>query len=250
MLIVGDYHIHSKYSKFNHGKNTIEEIVKDAISKGLQEIAITDHGFKHLLFGTNKKNLRKAREEIDDLNKKYPEIRIYLGVEANLITETGEIDIDEESKKLLDICLLGFHKGAYGKFSGLLNIRNLIGNKNSQKRIDRNTNAYIKAIENNKIDVLTHLNEYIKIDAYKIAEACAKNNVFIEINNRHLKLTKQDIEQMLKTDVKFIINSDAHKLSSVAKVDTAIEFAKQYIPQDRIVNISEFDLFKKRKESK
>lgn len=237
MKINGDYHIHSKYSKFNHGKNTIAEIVEDAHKKGLKEIAITDHGPKHLLFGVRKNALKKAREEIENLKKQYPDMKILLGLEANLITETGEIDVNEEMWNYMDLCLLGFHKGAYGKFSGIFNIGHLLGNKKSKKRIERNTNAYINAIKKNKIAVLTHLNEYIYIDPKKIAEACAKNGTLIEINNRHLKLTEEDIKKMLETDVKFIINSDAHRLESIGKVDTALTFAKKYIPKERIVNV-------------
>jgi len=243
MKISGDYHIHSRYSKFRHGKNTIAEIVADAHSKGLKEIAITDHGPRHIFFGVRKNALKKARAEIDALQKQYPDMKIYLGLEANLITETGEIDVNEDMLKYMDICLLGFHKGAYGKFSGLLNLGHLFGNKKDPKRIERNTNAYIKAIESNKINVITHPNEYIYVDAKKLAEACAEHGVFIEINNRHLKISEDDIKRMLETKVKFIIESDAHKLSSVGKVDTAVAFAQKYIPEDRIVNIHDISVF-------
>jgi len=243
MKIFGDYHMHSRYSKFRHGKNTIAEIVEDAHKKGLKEIAITDHGPRHLFFGVRKNALKSARREIDELQLKYPDMKIYLGLEANLITETGKIDVNEDMLQYMDICLLGFHKGAYGKFSGLLNLGHLLGNKKNPRRIKRNTDAYIKAIENNKINVITHPNEYIYVDAKRLAEACAKHGVLIEINNRHLKLNEEDIKKMLETDVKFILDSDAHRLSSVGKVDTAIAFAERYIPEDRIVNIHEVSVF-------
>ena len=45
MLLTGDYHTHTIYS---HGKGTVLENVMRAKEVGLQEIAITDHGFEQL----------------------------------------------------------------------------------------------------------------------------------------------------------------------------------------------------------
>ena len=46
MQIIADYHTHTVYS---HGKGTIEENVKVAISKEIKTIGISDHGYKHML---------------------------------------------------------------------------------------------------------------------------------------------------------------------------------------------------------
>ena len=53
-MIYGDYHTHTTYS---HGKGSVEDNVKAAIAAGLREIAITDHGPRHLLAGVKKKRL-------------------------------------------------------------------------------------------------------------------------------------------------------------------------------------------------
>ena len=45
MQILADYHTHTIYS---HGKGTIEDNVKEAISKGIKTIGISDHGYKHM----------------------------------------------------------------------------------------------------------------------------------------------------------------------------------------------------------
>ena len=50
MALSGDYHTHTKYSRHNHGKGTIEEQVKAAVEKGLAQVAITDHGFNQVLY--------------------------------------------------------------------------------------------------------------------------------------------------------------------------------------------------------
>lgn len=113
LKIIGDYHTHTVYS---HGKGTIEENVKAAIERGLKEIVISDHGPGHVFFGVNYKKLVKMRREIDELNKKYQgKIKIYLGVEANIISMDGDIDLSERELQLIDKLLVGFHNGALPK---------------------------------------------------------------------------------------------------------------------------------------
>ena len=53
MKLLADLHTHSKYSRFGHGKNSIEEMAIAANEMGLVEIGITDHGYKHF-FRTTK----------------------------------------------------------------------------------------------------------------------------------------------------------------------------------------------------
>ena len=48
MILTADYHTHTPYS---HGKNTVAENVARAKELGLKEIAITDHGLTHIVFG-------------------------------------------------------------------------------------------------------------------------------------------------------------------------------------------------------
>ena len=63
--IYADYHTHTKYS---HGKGTIMENVLVAKSKGLTEIAITDHGLRHIAFGVRANRIERMRDEIAAIN--------------------------------------------------------------------------------------------------------------------------------------------------------------------------------------
>ena len=73
--MVFDHHTHTVYS---HGKGTIEDNVKEAAAKGLESIAITDHGPGHLTYGRDKNKLPQMRAEIDRRQDKYPQIKILL----------------------------------------------------------------------------------------------------------------------------------------------------------------------------
>ena len=52
MAFWGDYHTHTTYS---HGKGSVADNAAVASSKGLKQLAITDHGMRHIIFGVRKR---------------------------------------------------------------------------------------------------------------------------------------------------------------------------------------------------
>ena len=60
MKILADYHTHTVYS---HGKGTIEENVKVAISKGIKTLGISDHGYKNVAYGVKIDNFKRIERE-------------------------------------------------------------------------------------------------------------------------------------------------------------------------------------------
>ncbi len=240
MKIIGDYHTHTIFS---HGKGTIRENVEAARKKGLKEIAICDHGPGHIFYGVKKKDLFKMREEIDKLNKEYGDIKILLGVEANIVDYNGGIDVDKDILEIIDILLLGFHYGIMPKnLRSMYNfyVLNILSKKLSflrDKAIKLNTNAIIGAIEKYPIDIITHPGSKSKLDIERIAQIAYENNIALEINSSHSQLSVENIEKALKTDVEFIINSDAHDPSKVGDFKNSIERAlKAKVPVNRIRN--------------
>lgn len=238
MRLIADFHTHSKYSRFNHGKNKIEEMVIAANEMGLKEVAITDHGFKHF-FRTNKFNLYKAREIIDEINE-WSKTKVLLGIEADIISADGTLDVDSETLSVLDILLVGYHKMIKTDFAGFFG-----GQKKTQEAVDIATQAYINAIERYPITIITHLNSVIKTDLYQIGKACARKGVMVEINNRHMTWTDDDINDLLASECMFVVSSDAHRREDVGKVDNALDVIKKYdIPSELIANV-DFDYAEK-----
>lgn len=90
---VYDYHTHTTYS---HGKGSIEDNVKAAIAAGLRGIGISDHGPGHLTYGFKRENIPKMRAEIEALRLKYPQIEIFMSVEANIISAGNFLDVTKD----------------------------------------------------------------------------------------------------------------------------------------------------------
>ena len=97
-----DYHVHTDYS--DDSVYLMEDVVKDAIKKGLKEIAFTDHvdyGIKkdwdegNIEYRDNNEpfanvDYPKYFKEIEELKVKYPEITIRRGLEFGIQVHTIE----------------------------------------------------------------------------------------------------------------------------------------------------------------
>lgn len=244
MRILGDYHMHTTYT---HGTCSIEDCVRQAENLGLKEIAITEHcykGFNHIKRG----DLDKIKKEIVALRKKYS-VKILMGIEANLMSREGDIDISDEELEGLDVVVLGYHMASkyslreWFKFG----LPNLLRKKPTKKQIETNTNAYIQAINKHRVNIVAHLNYGgCIVDSVAIAKECVKRNIYIELNGKRINFNKWDIEGMIATGVKFIINSDAHNVQAVGKNHRAFNLIEKYnIPREQIANLDKLPKFHK-----
>ena len=244
MKIFADYHTHTIHS---HGKGTIRDNVEAARRKGLKEICISDHGEGHKFYGVKSGELKQMRDEIDSLQKEYSDIKILLGVEANLISLDGDIDVMEEDFDLLDMLLVGFHNGAFPrsiKDCCKLYLRNYTSKvipSLAEKCRQDNTDAMILAMEKYKIDIITHPGAKIDMDIERLSKAAAASNTALEINSSHGFLNVEYARIAKKEPgVKFVLSSDAHVPENVGNVDNAIKVAMYAdIPVSRIINAQE-----------
>ena len=246
MRAYGDYHTHSQYS---HGKGNIEGNIEAAIARGLRELAITDHGprsWNFIRLGIrDASELLLIRRKLKDLQEKYPQIKLLAGVEANIINREGELDVPEEILGELDIVAAGFHLLIYPP--DFHSFRDVILNNRfyykwfpaRRKEIRKfNTEVLIKAVKRYRIDFITHPGYGIDIDTYELARACAEQGTLLEINARHVEELRAFIQAAARTDVKFIINSDAHAPEEVGDFQRAIRIVEELgLSPERIVNI-------------
>lgn len=246
--LIADYHTHTVYSQRHHGKGTIEENVRAACAKGLEEIGITDHGPGHMLYGIRPCLFQDIRKEIDALNEKYPQIKVLFGVEANVISYDGEIDLTPEQLAFLDFVNVGFHSGVFFKdFKSyiLYFIINPLSKWISVLQpwvIRKNTLALIKIVEKYPIKIVTHPGDKVDVDVRLLAEVCKNKGTGLEINSSHGKLDEFQLQQLKGSGVTFFIGSDAHSPGRVGDVAEALKMMSRtdFIAED-IVNIKEVE---------
>jgi putative hydrolase len=235
MKIFCDYHTHTQHS---HGSGTVEQNVLAAISRGLTSIAITDHSVRHAFYAV--RDVDKYLEDIHRIKEKYKgTIEVKSALELNLLTLDGQLDVPVGYENSFDLLLFGFHKLV--RFAGFASsLHFLLPKREDIKSIERNTRAYILAMENYNINVITHIGYGLPVDKVKVARAAAKRGVMLEINTKHPEFSVPELIQCQETDVQFILSSDAHTPENVGQVKRALCVAAESgLPISRIFNAKE-----------
>ena len=241
LYINADYHTHTIFS---HGKGTIEDNVKRAKELNLKAIAITDHGFNQPFAGLTDKSFEKMQKIVEKIKEQEKDIKVLLGVEANLITMDGEVDLTKEQEEMMDIILCGYHLSATKRrIKPLFEMvcPAMLGNMNicSNSQRIKNTRAYVNMIKNYKIDVVTHPGFNLLIDYKELGKVCEDYGTYVEISTRHEVPNRQGLEDLLSTNCRFIVSSDAHKIEEIGKCDYALQLIEEYKIDNRVVNIGD-----------
>jgi DNA polymerase (family 10) len=171
--IKGVVHSHSTYSD---GYNTLREMAEYSKAQGFEYLVITDHS-KSAFYANGLKPDRVLAQmaEIDELNAELAPFKIFKSIESDILT-SGDLDYDEEILGKFDMIIGSIHT-------------------NLKMDIDKATNRLIKAIENPYMTMLGHptgrlllSREGYPIDYKKVIDACAANEVSIEINANPYRL--------------------------------------------------------------
>lgn len=240
MNIYGDYHTHTKYSD---GKTSIRDNFEAAKRLGLQAIAISDHGFASPKIGAlTRETFLEQKEKIEDLREEFSSLRIYHAIEANIIGIDGTIDLTPNDYPMLDYIIAGFHAPTRPKniesFNKLyLNSYFSFLARPSLQSIERNTRAYISMVKKYPIAIIAHINHLTKVDALEIAKCCADYGTMIELNAKHVELSYDVFEKILKTDAILIANSDGHYIDRIGRFESIEKYIENYPEaQNKIIN--------------
>ena len=256
MQLTADYHTHTTYS---HGKGSVLDNAIKAKELGLKEIAISDHGFGHPAFGLTRRKLPKIYNDCKYATEKTG-INVLLGIESNILSIDGKVDLTEKDYQYFDSFSAGLHKFVKYKFSDIFKLflpnffTDTFKGKPSKSLIKDTTKAYINVIEKNPVDIITHLNFCVYSDAVEVAKCARDNGVYIELNAKKVHLTDEELLKVADTGVRFVIGSDAHSVSRVGEISLVENTLKRLdFPMDQIDNIDgrlpDFR-FKKYKEKK
>lgn len=248
MKLIYDCHTHTNYS---HGKNTAMEMIESAFKKNLSGIHITEHGSWHHYAKRNKLDKEmylRLRDEIESCKIKYPDMDIKFGVEANIISTDGEIDVFNNYDGVFDFINVGYHM--------MVVMKNLSSNVNIQARVIASsklgmhfsdnkfseicTATMLKTLDNYKINMITHPTRSYPMDMIKIAEKCSETDTLLEINNSKSLLNAEQVKRIISSNdtVMFAVGSDAHNANDVGNCDNAFKIIEESeISLDRVVNV-------------
>ena len=199
-----DIHTHTIVS--GHAFSTLNEMIAAAQQRGLRLYGVTEHGpgipgtcdplyFRNMYI----------------VPRQYGDMRLMMGAELNILDYEGTLDItEEECFRNFEVTIAGLHKLCYTD-----------GNRT------QNTSAFIGAIDNPKVNIISHPCDGTAsdFDIEAVVLEAKRTGTLLELNNSSLnpyrgkKLAHPYFLQMLrlckKYDHPIIISSDAHHTSQL-----------------------------------
>lgn len=248
MRIIADLHTHTRYS---HGKGTVTDNVSVALARGLEAIGITDHGPRSSPWvATPAKDFAVMQREVRAVDQRAVGIRVLAGVECNIISVKGELDLSAQIRQGLDLVFAGLHPGvvpASGRDWLLLAGNNWAAKFSTRLRQRAriiNTEAVVAAVHTNQIDLITHPGYHLDIDTNELAKACAQRGTAMEINAHHHEMTVAFVRAAARQGVRFLINSDAHRPNDVGNLARGIAVAMAAgLEPEQVINSERGGLF-------
>lgn len=221
-----DTHTHTIAS--GHAYSTITEMIETAKAKGLSLLAITDHapnmpGSTHRFYFDNMR-VFKGREF---------GIEVLFGVELNILDQEGHVDFEDQLLEKLGLRIASIHGPCFK-----------IGTNKE------NTDAYINAMKNRRIDIIGHPDDgRIPIDYPRLIEAAKKYDIALELNNSSLspKTFRQNALENALTyvslckeyGVPITLGTDAHVCYDIGEFPYAEQVLEQVdFPEELILNTS------------
>ncbi len=226
--IRGIIHCHSNWSD---GSNTIEEMAIAAIEKGLEYLVLSDHS-KSAFYaqGLKEEKIREQHRYIDELNEKLNPFKIFKSIESDILND-GNLDYSNEVLATFDMIIASIHS-------------------NLKMTEEKAMIRLIKAIENPYTTVLGHMTGRLllsrpgyPINHKKIIDACAANNVVIELNANasRLDIDWQYIQYAIEKNVLISINPDAHNSDGINDTMYGVLMAQKAM-LTKEMNLSSFNL--------
>jgi DNA polymerase (family X) len=213
----GEMHCHSTWS--SDGKNSLEEMVLTAKSRGYRFLCITDHSH-YLRDG----RLEAQWREIDELNGRLPKsFRVYRGIEVNIRADAS-LDVDDDVLAELDWVVASLHTS-----------------------FERSpTERIMGAMDNPHVDCIGHLTgrrllkrEGAPVDVERVVAHAVATRTAVEINSQPDRLDMRDTHARLagEAGVLIPINTDAHSVGALGYAELGVAQARRaWLTKEQILN--------------
>jgi len=222
--IRGDLHVHSKWSD---GSATLEEIAAEAMRRGYEYVAITDHSRSlRIAGGLTEDEVWRQIEEIERLNRTYTGFRLLSGTEVDIRAD-GTLDYPDGLLARLDIVIASVHTSFKQDEAAM-------------------TDRITAAMENPNVDVIGHPTgrllgerEEYRVDMERVMEAAARTGTALEINAYYQRLDLNDVNcrRAKEMGVKLAIGTDAHHLDQMRMMKLGVGTARRgWLERKDVIN--------------
>jgi DNA polymerase (family X) len=226
--IKGIIHCHSNWSD---GSNTVEEMAMAAIDLGLEYLVISDHS-KTAFYaqGLFEDKVRAQHSYVDELNARLHPFQIFKSLESDILND-GSLDYAPDVLASFDLVIASVHS-------------------NLKMTEEKAMMRLLNAIENPYTTILGHMTGRLllsrpgyPVDHERIIDACAANQVAIELNahpNR-LDIDWRFIDKAVAKNVLISIDPDSHSTGGLTDTRYGVLMAQKAL-LTKEQNLSSFSL--------
>jgi putative hydrolase len=218
-----DTHVHTCAS--GHAYSTIQENAREAKSKGMAMIAITDHAPAMCGAPTEVyfNNLKTVPSQIAGVG-------LIKGAEVNIIDYEGQLDLPEQTLRRLELVIVSLHDLCIAPAT-----------------LQEHTAALVRVLQNPLVDAVAHPgNPQYQVDIGAVVAAAAKYHKLIEMNNHSFTVRtgsepncREFAARCKAAGVRMICGSDAHFSTKIGDFDHVNRIFKEVdMPEELVLNAS------------
>lgn len=234
-----DLHTHTVAS--GHAYSTLKENVETARERGLEALGLSDHapampGAAHAFYFGNFKVFRK----------RILDVRIVRGIEANITSSSGSMDVDDALASRLDYVIASLHPPCVPSGTA-----------------EENTAALVAAMRTPWVRIIGHPDDSrFPLDYEELVLAARQENVALELNNSSFSPSsgrvgaRENVAKMLPLcaahGVPIVMASDAHIYYDVGDMEECERIVEATgFPRELVLNYRPdgLDLILSRRES-
>jgi DNA polymerase (family 10) len=207
--IQGTFHLHTVYSD---GIGSVEEMVQEAQARGYRYLGISDHSQSaHYANGLKEPRIREQWEEIRLVQRRFPAVHIFRGIEADILPD-GSMDYPDSLLAQFDFVIASVHS----RF-------NLPEAEQTHRICKALSNPYVTMLGHPTGRLLLSRPGY-RFDMRRVVETASAHRKILEINgSRHrLDLDWRVVRWAKDLGVMFSINPDAHAPEEFRNVELAL----------------------------
>ncbi|MCC8163847.1 MAG: phosphatase [Lachnospiraceae bacterium] len=221
-----DTHTHTVIS--GHAWSTLTENCLAAKARGMKGLCLTEHG--PAIEGGAPEYIPHSQRMLPD---EIDGIRVYRGIEANVLDHQNHLDIPEHYLKFCEFAIASIHTHMF------------------PERADRdaNTATYLAMLQNPYIDMLGHPDDpSVPCDFEAIVEEAGKCGKLLEFNNNSTTAHRPGSLPSLKEYIlccrrhgqRVCVSSDAHFHTMIGNVKPILTLMDELdFPQELIVNLTQ-----------
>jgi DNA polymerase (family 10) len=216
--LLGDCHAHSDWSD---GHFTIEQMAREAISRGLRFMVLTDHSQNLAIArGLTPERVEQQRSIIGDLNEVFAgegtDFRLLHGCELE-IRPDGRLDYDDRLLARFDVVVASLHVGRRQPRAQLMA-------------------RYRVALTNPNVDIIAHpsgrkigLRDDLDLDWEEFFRLAAETGTVLEVNGSEERLDLDDRRARAAKEAgcRLVIDSDAHYLHEFDNLEWGVSQARR-----------------------